>query len=57
MHVKHREWLELYTVVIMQRLRARNELTRQMIARSYEQIDESRQLLWAEVPRTWYRPP
>ena len=57
MQLKHTEWLQLTATVFMQRLHAGNELTREMLARSREQIDKSRELLRGEVPRTWGRPP
>ena len=52
MQVKHREWLQLYATVFMQRFKARDEVTRQMLARSQEQIKKSKELLNTEVPRT-----
>jgi hypothetical protein len=53
MHVKHREWLELQAIVFAQRTRARSEVVREMIVRSRKQIEKSKELLRAEVPRTW----
>ena len=55
MHVKHREGLELQAIVFAERMRARNEAAREIIARSRQQIEKSKELLRAEVPQT--RPP
>ena len=45
------EWLELQAIVFAERMRARNEAAREIIARSRQQIEKSKELLRAEVPR------
>lgn len=57
MQFKHREWLELTATVFMQRIRAGNERTREMLACSRDQVEKSKELLRAQVPKVWPRQP
>jgi hypothetical protein len=48
-----REWLERWISARMERMRADTERTRQLLRKSYDQINRSYELLKTEPPKVW----
>jgi hypothetical protein len=51
------EWIAKYVAARIERMRAADELTREMLCRSYEQLAKSEELLKLSVPVVWHPGP
>jgi len=57
MSFSDREWMEFWLAMRLKRLRAANELTRELLSRSYETLAKSRDLLKTSTPKVWHPEP
>jgi hypothetical protein len=57
MSFSDREWMEYWFAMRLKRMRAGNELTRELLSTSYESLAKARDLLKMPTPKVWHPEP